>query len=53
MNGTDLSRPRKQNSLLTVGKSEMLSLCKISKRFRNWHFQVCVEMGLKIELKIG
>lgn len=53
MNGTDLSRPRKQNSLLTVGKYEMSSHCKITKRFGNWHFQVCVEMGLEIELKIG
>lgn len=44
MNGTDLADLEKQNYLLTVEKAEKLSHCRLSKRFRNWLFQVPLEM---------
>lgn len=47
------SRPTKPNSLLTVGKAEKLSHCRFSKMFRNWLYQVSLEMRLKVGLKIG
>lgn len=53
MNGTDLADLEKLNSLLTVEKAEKLSHCRLSKRFRNWLFQVPLEMRLKVGLKIG
>lgn len=49
---SNLSRPRAPKSVLTEGKSEMLPPCEILRRSRNWHCQ-CVEMGLRMELKIG
>lgn len=53
MNGTDLADPEKLNSLLTVEKAEKLLHCRRSKRFKNWLFQVPLEMRLKVGLKIG
>lgn len=53
MKGTDLADLEKLNFLLTVEKAKKLSHCRLSKRFRNWFFQVPLEMRLKVGLKIG